>query len=97
MVMDNFLNDEIEEFLGKLGIQIGPVCKVFQPRNLRGLAGGIACRQFMLCFQLSHSLGVFKPLAQRIDEDGIEAVDAFAVLFEHFGGFGDGVSQLASP
>ena len=96
MVMDNFLNDEVEEFLGKFGVQIGPVCKVFQPRNLRSLAGGIAWGQIMLCLQLAHSLGVFEPLAERIDEDGIEAIDALAVFFQHGGGFGDGISQWAS-
>lgn len=49
VVMDHFLNDEVEEFLGKFGIQISPICKVFQPRDLRGLAGGIAGRERMLC------------------------------------------------
>ena len=96
VMMDHFLNDEVEEFLGKFGVQIGPVCKVFQPRNLRGFARGVACWQVMFCLQLAHGLGVFEPLAQCVDEDGIEAVDALAVLFEDLGGFDDGISQWAS-
>ncbi len=51
----------------------------------------------MLGLELAHRLGVFEPLAQRVDEDRIKAVDALAVLGQHLGGFGDRISQAPSP
>ena len=85
VVLDDFLNDEIQEFLGEFRVKIGPVRKVFEPRNLLFFARGVGGREVMLGFQNPNSLRVFEPLAQSIDEDRIEAVDAFAVLFQQLG------------
>ena len=97
VVSDDFLNDEVQEFLGKLGVQIGLGCKGFEPSDLRGLTGRITGRQVVSGLEAPHSLRVFEPLAQRVDEDGIEPVDAAAVLCKHFGGAGyDVISQEQS-
>jgi hypothetical protein len=88
VVSDDFLNDEVQESLGKIGVQVGPFRQIFEPCNLRGLSGGIRGRQRMFSFQLTHGLCVFEPLAQGVDEDRIKPVDAFAVPLQDFGGAG---------
>ena len=41
VMVDDFLNDAIQKFLGKFRVEIGPFCKIFEPRNLRGFTGGV--------------------------------------------------------
>lgn len=96
MVLDDLSNDEIQEILGKLGVQIGPFCKIFEPGNLMRFAVRIGRGKVVGGFELAHRLGVFKPLAQSVDEDRIKAINAFTVLFEHFGGAGHNISQERS-
>ena len=93
VVLNDFGDDEVEELLGKFGIQIGPFCQIFKPRDLGRFAVGIGRGKVVFGFQFPDSLGVFEPLAQRVDEDGIEPVDAFTMFLEHLGGAGHGVSQ----
>ena len=88
VVSDDFLNDEIQESLGKIGVQVGPFCQIFEPRDLLGLSGGVRGRQVMFSFQLTNGLCVFEPLAQRIDKDRVQPVDAFKVSHEDLGGAG---------
>lgn len=88
VVSDDFLNDEIQESLGKIGVQVGPFRQIFEPSDLFCLAGRIGGRQVMFSFQLTNGLGVFEALAQSVDEDGIKPVDAFAVTHEDLGGAG---------
>ena len=38
MVLYDFLNDEIQKFLSKLGVEIGLGCKGFKPRDLTRFA-----------------------------------------------------------
>ena len=51
----------------------------------------------MLGLEPAHGLGVLEALAQRVDEDRVEPVDALAVFLEKLGGAGGLVSQRASP
>ena len=96
MVVDDFLNDEIQKSLGKFGVQIGPFRQVFSTCDLGRFAGRIGRGQVVFGFEFPHSLRVLEPLAQCIDKDGIKTVDAFAVLFQHDRGAGYGVSQWRS-
>ena len=48
VMLDNFLNNEVQKFLGKFRIKIGLVCKLFQPRNLRRFAGRVGRGQIVL-------------------------------------------------
>ena len=54
VVLDDFLNDEIQKFLGKLRVQIGLSCKLFKACDLHGFTGWISGWQIVLCFELSH-------------------------------------------
>lgn len=86
MVLDDFPNDEIQEGFGEFGVQIGTLCQVFQTVDLCGLAVGVRRGQVVFGLQLAHGLGVLEALAQGVDKDRVQAVDAGAVLFQHFGG-----------
>ena len=91
MVLDHLGDDEVEEFLGEFRVEIGALRQVFEPRDLFGFSVRIGRRKVILGLQLAHSLGVFEPLAQGVDEDRIEAIDAITVVFEDLPGAGDNV------
>jgi hypothetical protein len=93
VVLDDFLNNEIQEFLGKFLVEIGLVCKVGKPRDLAFFTRGVGWGQVVFGLEPTHSLRVLEPLAQCVDEDGIKPVDAFAVLFEDVRSAGNGVSH----
>ncbi len=95
MVLDDFLNNEIQEFLGEFRVEIGPVCKVGKPRDLFLFAVWIGRGQGVFCFQNADGLCVFKAFAKRVDEDRVEAVDALAVALEDVGGFGCRIGHAA--
>jgi len=82
MVPNNFGDDEIQKLLGEFRVEIGALRQVFEPRDLFRLTGGIGRRKVVRGFQLAHRLCVFEALAQRVDQDRIESVDALAVLGE---------------
>ena len=93
MVSDDFVDDEAQELLGEIRVQIGPVCQIFEPRDLIRFAGRIGRGKVVFGFEFPHSLCVFEPLAQCVDEDRIQTVDAFAMTLEDLGGFGGRISQ----
>jgi hypothetical protein len=41
VVLDDFLNDEIQEFLGELRVKVGLSRKLFEPRDLGRFARGV--------------------------------------------------------
>mmetsp|Transcript_23420 Transcript_23420/g.41062 ORF Transcript_23420/g.41062 Transcript_23420/m.41062 type:complete len:282 (+) Transcript_23420:1441-2286(+) len=95
VVLNDFSDDEVQELLGKFRVEVGPVCQIFKPCDLVRFAGGIGRWKVVCGLEFPHGLRVFEPLAQRVDEDRVEAVDAGAVLFEHLGGAGHCVGHLA--
>ena len=95
VVLDDFLNDEIQKFLGKFRVKISPVCKVGEPRDLCFFAGRIGRGQGVFCFENTHGLCVLKSFAQSVDEDRVEAVNAFAMALEDLCGFGGRVGHRA--
>ena len=92
-MLNDFSDDEVQELLGEFGIEVGLFRQIFKPRDLVRFTRGIGRGKVVFGFEFPHSLCVFEPLAQRIDEDRIEPVDAVAVLGEHLSGFGYNVSQ----
>jgi hypothetical protein len=95
VVLDDFLNNKIQEFLSEFGVKIGPISKVGEPRDLRFFAGWIGRGQGVRCFQNTHSLCVLEALAERVNKDRIKAVNAFAMTFQNVGGFGGCVGHKA--
>ena len=79
VMLDHFLNNEIQEFLGKLGVLMGQRCKLGQPCDLRLFAGRIGWRKVMFSLKHTYGLGVLKAFTQCVDEDRVKAIDAFAV------------------
>ncbi len=93
MVMDDFLNDEIQESLGKFRVEIGLFRQVFETCDLMRFAGRIGRGKVVFGLEVANCLGVLKAFAQSIDEDRIQTVNALAVLFEQRGSAGNSVSQ----
>ena len=79
MVLDDFLNNEIQEFLGKRRVQIGLCCKCCEPRNLRCFARRVGRRKVVFSLKHPYRLGMLEAFPERVDEDRVEAVNAFAV------------------
>lgn len=96
MVVDDFLNDEVQESLGEFGIEIGLFRQVFETCDLMRFAGRIGRGKVVFGLEAANRLRVLEPLAQSIDEDGIKPVDALAMIFEQRRSAGYGVSQLPS-
>jgi hypothetical protein len=96
VVLDDFLNDEVQEFLGEFRVQIGLECKILEPRDLFFFARGVGWGKRVLRLERAHGLGVFEPLGEREDKDRVEPVYGLSVFLEDCGGAGDGVSQWPS-
>ncbi len=80
VVLDDFLNDEVQEFLGEFRVKIGPFRKIGEPRDLCCFARGVGRGQVVFGLEPAHGLRVLEPLAQCVDEDGIKPVDAVAMI-----------------
>ena len=92
-MMDDFLDDESEEFLGELGIEIRLFRKPFQAVDLIHLARLVGGREAVFGFEPAHGLGVLEAFGERIDEDRVQPVNTGAVAGQKLGGAGDGVCQ----
>jgi len=86
VVLNDFSDDEVQKLLGEFGVQIGPVRQIFEPRDLVRFAGGIGRGKVVCSLEFPHSLRV-------LDKDRIQTVDGGAVVFEDFGGLGNGVGH----
>lgn len=75
VMLDDFLNDEFQDSFGEFRVEIGALRQIFEPSNLCGFSDWIRRRQGVLGFELTHRLGVFEPLAERINEDSVEPID----------------------
>ena len=82
---DDFLNNEVQESLGEIGVQVGLFRQVFEPCDLLRLARWIGRGKVVLGLEAAHCLGMFEPLAQRVDKDCIQPVDAGAVALQQLG------------
>src|SRR5690554_2405367 len=80
MVADHFADDEIEELFGEVGIEMGVLRKLAQPRDLLRFACRISRRQAMTGLELAHSLGAAEPLGEHMDQRRIDIVDRGAII-----------------
>ncbi|SFL31567.1 hypothetical protein SAMN04488036_10989 [Shimia haliotis] len=96
MVLNDLSDDEVQEILGEFRIQIGPLRKIFKTCDLFRFAIRIGRGKVVFGFQFSNCLRGFEALAQGVDKDRIEPVNALAIPFEQVGGAGGVVSQERS-
>jgi len=75
---NDFLHDEIQEFLGKVGIEFGRGCQFAQAFDLLGFPRGIGRRQAVLGFIFSNLLREFESFGQKVNQRSIDIVDAGA-------------------
>lgn len=78
MVPDHFVDDEAKEFFGKLGIEIGLLRQLSQPRDLARLAVGIGRGQGGSGLVFADCLRDPEPFGEHMDDRGIDIVDALA-------------------
>jgi hypothetical protein len=76
VVVDDFADDEGEEFFGEFGVEFGTFREGAQAGDLFGFAGEVRGREFQAGFQLSDGLGAFEALGKQVNECGIDVVDA---------------------
>ena len=97
VVLDHFLNDELQKALGEIRIKISLTCQVFEAFDLPRFAVRVGRRKVVCGLETAHGLGVLKAFAQRVDKDRVEPVNALAVLLEDFRGADYVVSQWPIP
>ena len=56
VVLDDFLDDEGQEFLGEFGVEIGLLRKIGEPGDLRFLADRVGGGQVVLGLEPAHGL-----------------------------------------
>jgi hypothetical protein len=78
VMADHFPDNEVEEFLRKIGIEMGIVGEPAKARDLLRFARRIGRRQTMRRLVLSDCLGAFEPLGQQMDKCRVDIVYAFA-------------------
>lgn len=97
VVMDDFLNDEVQEFLGEFRVEISLKCQILEPRDLLFFARGVGWGKVVLRLEDANGLSMCESFGQREDKDRVQPVDAFAMLFQQLCCAGDGsISQLQS-
>ena len=93
VVLNDLSNDEIQEILGEFRVQIGLLRKIFKTCDLFRFAIRIGRGKVVCGLEPAHRLGVLEPLAQGVNEDCVQPVDAVAVFLQEFRGAGHMVSQ----
>ena len=83
MVPDDFLDDEAQEFLGKLWIELRSLGQRAQAGDLAFLAAGIGSGQAVHGLVGAHGLGDAEALGQDVDQRGVDVVDRGAKSGEH--------------
>jgi hypothetical protein len=63
VVLDHFLDDEVQEGFREFRVEVGVLCQLFEPGDLGRLAGGIGGRQVVLGLEPADRLGVLEALA----------------------------------
>jgi len=82
VVVDDFLDDKVEELLGKRRIQIRFDRELAQPGDLPGFALGVRRRKVVLGLQGADAFGAFEPFGQHVHQCGVKVVDARPDLLE---------------
>jgi hypothetical protein len=96
-MLNDFSDDEVEKLLGEFRVNVCPVRQIFEPGDLGGLAGRIGRGKVVFGFEFPHSLCMFEALTEGVDQDRVQTIDAFAVLFENFRSTRHSVSHCPNP
>lgn len=96
VVLNDLSDDEVQEILSEFRVQIGLLRKIFETCDLFRFAIRIGRGKVVFGFQFPDSLCCLEALAQCVDEDRVEAVDALAITFQQFGGALGVISQERS-
>src|SRR5690606_28436460 len=83
---DNFSDDEVKEFFGKIWVEIGSLRQRTKALDLQFLAVGIGCCQSPFSLKNTHRLSAAKAFGQHMDQRGIDIVDRSAQR-NKFGGY----------
>ena len=90
VMADHFLDHEPDEFLAKLGVEVGLLRQLAQARNLRLLAPRIGRGQGIGRLVGTHSLSDPEPFRQHMDQRRVDVVDTAAERGELLVGCGLG-------
>jgi hypothetical protein len=82
VVLDDFLDDEGQEFLGEFRVEIGLFRKIGEPGDLGLFADRVGRGKTVFCLEAANTLGVLEPFGQGEDQYRIEPVDGFPVFFQ---------------
>jgi hypothetical protein len=73
---DDFMNDEGQEFLGKVWVEFADRSETPQTTYLLGFPAGIARGQSVPGLQFADRVGTSEPLRQHVDDRSIDIIDA---------------------
>ncbi len=96
MVLDHFLNDELQEGFREFRIEISILRQGFKPRDLPGFTVRIGRGKAVFRLEAADRLSVLEALTQSIDKDRVQPVDGSAVLLQDFRSACHGIIGLVS-
>jgi octaprenyl-diphosphate synthase len=79
MVANDFVDDETQEFLGKIGVQLGIAGELAQAFDLLFFACGIGGGEFRLCLEFTDGLRDLESFGEHEHQRGVDIVNAVAV------------------
>ena len=82
-MLNDFTDNEIQEFLREIGIQSRIAGQFFQPADLSGFPFGICRRQLVRGLEFADRLRVPKPFTERVDENRIKPIYTVPVILEN--------------
>ena len=88
VVADDFGDDEVQEFLGELRVEVSLRGKLAQTLDLFGFTSRIGRRHAARRLERADLFREFEALGQKVDQRGIDVVDALADAQELFGDLG---------
>jgi len=91
MVLNDFLDDELQKFFSEVWIQICPLGQSAKSVDLFCFPPLVGGRQIEFGFQFANLFGFAKPFSQNVNERRVKIVDGCAVASEFF--FGVNIGQ----
>lgn len=86
MVANDFMDDEVEKLLCKVGVQMGIFGQLAQARDLLRLPRRVCGGEFVERFKGTNSFGAAKALCQHGNKGCVNIVYAAAEVLQGFGG-----------
>ena len=86
MVADNLMDNEVEEFFRKIGVQMRILGQAAQACDLLRLTRGVCWRELMEGLERANRLGAAKAFRQHGNKSCVNIVDAAAEVLQGFRG-----------